>query len=302
MKKLSVVAAANNTHFLSDIIDALPVEVEKENLNDADIIWLEWADGDCLRLLQDDYYLRKHLRKKKVIFRIHRYELFNKKILEEISKIDHDAIDHLLFVSPYVKKIGISYFPWMERGIVLPNLINVDRFPFHDREEGFNLLFLGRISYVKNLPMIMSFFYELIKTDNRYHLHLVGDIHENELIYYLDNFLDKTELFGNVTIHGRKGKDELPEFMREMNFICSSSIFESFGVGILEGMATGLKPVVFNFPGAEYIFPEHLLYIDAKSFIEKVKSTGMYPKHYREFVLQNYSTQRKIGLYEDLLK
>lgn len=313
-KKILIIAAANNIHFIKDIAGALDKEkchiffpdYNIENLaqfmQDSDTIWLEWADGICLNLLLNDFYREKYLKKKKVILRIHRYELFNKNIINEIAAIDPACIDHLVFVSPYVKQIGMGHFQWMERGVVIPNLIDVDKFPFHDRNPGYNLLFLGRISYVKNLPLMLNMFHELIKLDSNYKLNLVGNIHEPELVYYLDNYLDKAKLHENVNIHGRIDNENLPEFMKDMNYITSASIFESQGVGILEGMATGLQPVIFNFPGAEHFFSEQFLYIDRKGFVDSILRPGYEPKFYREFVLHNYSTQKRIGLYEDLLK
>jgi len=302
--KLLIVAAANNTHFLDDIVKALPVELEKRNFQDADVIWLEWADGDCLKLLLDSFYREKYLRKKKTILRIHRYELFNPSILNLIGKIDPMVIDHLVFVSHYVRQIGISHFPWMEKGVVIPNLIDVDKFPFnkdHLPMPGYDLLFLGRISYVKNLPLMLNMFNELLKIDSNYRLNLVGNIHEPELIYYLDNYIDKAKLTGKINIHGHIENELLPDFIKGMSYIVSSSIFESTGIGILEGMATGLRPVIFNFPGAEYLFPEQWLYIDRQKFVDIILRGGMQPKMCREFVLQNYSVQRKIGLYEELI-
>ena len=319
MKKMLVIAAANNFNFILDIarcleksgmdIKCYPFYREGSNmgvhLSDTDTVWLEWADGICLQLLLDkQFYAPKYLRKKRVILRIHRYELFNQNTIEAISNIDHTIIDHLVFVSDYVRQIGISHFPWMEKGVVIPNLIDIDKFPFYERTNTKKLLFLGRISYVKNLPLMLNMFYELIQVDPEYELHLVGNIHEKELIYYLDNFLNKTKLHGKIIIHGHVENDKLPELMKGMSHICNASIFESQGVGILEGMATGLRPVVFNFPGAEDFFPGRYLYINRKEFFHRVASEGIdgiEPRHFRGFVMDNYSIQKKIGLYEDLI-
>jgi len=315
MKKLVVVAAGNNFNFIQDIADALQDDFEIDllryfpvergsffgKLSDADVVWLEWADGICLELFFDDFCSRKYLRKKKVILRIHRYELFNRRLIDKIALIDPSIIDNLVFVSNYVRQIGIQYFPWMGKGVVVPNLIDIEKFPFQERLPGFNLLFLGRISYVKNLPLMLNMLNELVGLHSYYKLHLVGDIHEPELVYYLDNYLDKAGLHDNVVIHGYIENEKLPELMKEMNIICSASIFESQGVGILEGMATGLKPAVFNFPGAEQFFPEKYLYINRQQFVDIVMSPVRDNRVYRDFVLHNFSIQEKIGLYKDLI-
>jgi len=316
--KLLVIAAANNFNFINDIIIALRGDFDITNLGvtskttikdihnlirDTDCIWLEWFDGVVVDLLAHEFTKKKYLRrKKKVILRIHRYELFQDRLIGQFKFLEPEIIDRLVFVSEYVKHIGISYFPWMERGAVVPNLIDIDKFPFHDRQKGYNLLILGRISYVKNLPFLLDMFNELLKLDSRYRLHVVGNIHEKELVYYLQNYIQKLKLEGKIFAHGHIPNDRLPEFMKDMHYICCSSIFESQGVGILEAMACGLKPVIFNFPGAETFFPEKYLYLDRFLFVNRTMNSDYNSREYRDFVERYYSVQQKIGLYKDLIQ
>ena len=315
--KLLVIAAANNLNFLNDIIvalrhdfDVVALQVNQKTtirdihnlIRDADCIWFEWFDGVVVDLLINEFTIKKFWRKKKVVLRVHRYELFQDRLLGQLKLLEPEIIDRLVFVSEYVKHIGISYFPWMEKGVVVPNLIDMDKFPFHDRERGYNLLMLGRISYVKNLPFVLDMFNELLKLDSRYRLHIVGNIHEKELVYYLQNYIQKLKLDGKIMVHGHIPNDQLPEFMKDMHYICCSSIFESQGVGILEAMACGLKPVIFNFPGAETFFPDSCLYMDRKDFVMRIMEPHYNPIKNRDFVEIHYSIQQKIGLYKDLIQ
>ena len=41
---------------------------------------------------------------------------------------------------------------------------------------------LGRMSYVKNLPLALTMFHELMKLDSRYKLHIVGGGSQNEIL------------------------------------------------------------------------------------------------------------------------
>lgn len=315
--KLLVIAAANNFNFIHDIASFMQDDFEIELLDvdnttiirdihnairDTDCIWFEWFDGVVVSTLMDAFTRKKYLWKKKIILRIHRYELFKDHLINHFNFIDPEMINRLVFVSEYVKQIGTGYFPWMEKGVVIPNLIDIDKFPFHDREKGYNLLMLGRISYVKNLPFVLDMFNELLKLDSRYKLHIVGDIHEKELVYYLQNYIQKLKLEGKIIEHGHIPNDQLSEFMKDMHYIVSGSIFESQGVGILEAMATGLKPVIFNFPGAETFFPASCLYMDRKDFVMRIMEPHYNPIKNRDFVETNYSIQEKIGLYKDLIK
>lgn len=308
-KKLLIIAAGNNFSFIHDIGMALqsefdvgfwrhPIEGGDNSLykliKAADVVWLEWADGISLSVLNS--YTAKF------ILRIHRYELFQPRTLEAISHIDPNKVAKLLFVGFYIQSIGMTKFPWMEKGIVIPNLIDVDRFPLCEKEEGRNLLFLGRVSYVKNLPLLLNFF-QMLPQAWGYRLHIVGNISNPELEYYQDNFLRKTDMERLVTFHGRIQHDLLPEFMRDMHYIISTSIFESQGVGVLEAMSTGLKPVVYSFGGAENFFPEKYLFITGSNFQYRLSPTHYYtPREYRDFVVEKYSIQNNLWRYAEVIR
>jgi len=308
MKKPRIVitAAANNFHFIKDLCPAFSEDYDikmicgpyGEEIRNADLVWMEWADGINLVLLESD------LKFKKVILRLHRYEVFGQRVLNDISRLSHEArhkINKLVFVSKKVKEIATMHFPWMCESVVIPNLIDTDKFPFTDRQKGYNILMLGRMSYVKNLPLALTMFHELIKLDSNYKLHVVGEISDPELKHYVYNFLDKTGIHTNTYFYGRMDNDKLPEFMKDMHYICCSSLFESQGIGILEAMCCGLKPVIFDFPGAENIFPDKWRWIDRTGFIQNILSPDYYPIEYNSFVLDRFSIKNKIHLYENLI-
>ena len=315
--KIVIVAAANNFTFIKDLVPALSEDFDIrmmlaseltpgagwKELMGSDLIWLEWADGismDLLRVL----HISPNASNIKVILRLHRYEVFSQRTLNDISKLPQKAkskIDKLVFVSKKVKEIATMHFPWMCEGVVIPNLIDTDKFPFTDRLKGYNILMLGRMSYVKNLPLALTMFHELVKLDSNYKLHVVGEISDPELRYYVGNFLDKTGLHTNTYFHGRMDNDKLPEFMKDMHYIMCSSIFESQGMGILEAMCCGLKPVIFDFPGAENIFPEKWRWTDRTGFIQNILSPDYHPFEYYKFVTNDYGITNQIFRYKDLI-
>ena len=319
--KLLIIAAANNFHFIRDIANSLSefLDVEMANIGldvlhfgeinkqilGADVIWFEWADG-----LNIDFLMYSPvLYNKKVILRLHRYELFTPRILGLLKKITDSGgyknIDKLVFVSEFVRQIGIAKFPWMaENSVVIPNLFDHTKFPKQSKcfnESFYNLLFLGRISYVKNLPLCLTMFHELLKLDSNYKLHIVGEISDPELDYYLWNFAAKNDIFNNIVQHGRVSHEVLPELMKAMGYIVCSSIFESQGMGIIEGMSAGLKPVVFNFPGAENLYPKKWLWTDRTDFVGNILSSDYNPQEYHDYVVKKFSIQENLWRYTELI-
>lgn len=310
-KRLLIIPAAGNLNFLFDIATALKerfiihvqYNIDSQTMNEYDYIWMEWADGYPLYLATK--LTKKQLNGTKIILRIHRYELFQERTLSEIAKINPDIIDKLLFVSEYVKQIGVSIFPWMEKGEVIPNLIDHTKFPFVDRKRSKNILFLGRISYVKNLPFLMQLFYELLQHDSEYKLHIVGDISDKELYYFKDNFIKKMPYIiedENIFFHGKIENSQLPDIMKEMSYIICTSIFESQGVGIIEAMMTGLMPLVYNFGGAEDIFPPEYLFMTRLEFLERILNNNYNPKEYHNYAVRHYSINENVWRYVKAIK
>lgn len=307
--KVSIVAAANNFHFIDPLIEPLSewFEIEKvkshavqfSGLDKSDLVWLEWADGICLDVLYQSW---KSAWKNKIILRLHRYELFTKRTLDYLKHIHYRRIDKLLLVSETVRQIGINKFPWVSNSVVIPNLFDHRKFQLKTKNRGFNILMLGRMSYVKNLPLALSALLELKSIDSRFKLHIVGNISEPELIYYVSNFIDKTslELDKDVLIHGRIENNLLSEFMNDMNYIMSTSIFESQGMGIIEAMSCGLKPLVFSFPGAETNFPRECLWIDFDQ-LKQIIASEYNPAKYSEYVYDKFSIEKQIYRYKDLI-
>ena len=313
--KIVIIAAANNFHFIKDLVPALSEDFDIEMLGwqqqsydqdmseqiekiqGADLVWMEWADGININLLAGLYL-------KKGILRLHRYEVFSQRTILGLLNLQPHArkrINKLVFVSKKVKEIATMNFPWMCEGVVIPNLIDTDKFPFTDRLKGYNILMLGRMSYVKNLPLALTMFHELVKLDSNYKLHIVGEISDPELKYYAYNFLDKTGLHTNTYFHGRMDNDKLPEFMKDMHYIMCSSIFESQGLGILEAMCCGLKPVIFDFPGAENIFQDKWRWTDRTGFIQNILSPDYHPFEYYKFVTNCFSITNQIFRYKNLI-
>jgi len=311
-RKIIITAAANNFHFIKYLVPALSEDfnieaismpgsnnsrIELDKIASADLLWMEWADGVNIAFLAG-FDLPK------TILRIHRYEVFQQRVIQDLNKLNIEAIkkiNKLVFVSKKVKEIGTMHFPWMCEGVVIPNLIDTDKFPFTDRQKGYNILMLGRMSYVKNLPLALTMFHEILKLDHRYQLHIVGEISDPELTYYAANFMDKAGINDNMHFHGRIDNNKLPEFMKDMHYILCSSIFESQGLGILEAMCCGLKPIIFDFPGAENIFPDKWRWIDRSEFMHRIMTPDYHPIEYHQFVVNEFSIDNQIHLYQNLI-
>jgi len=313
---IKFIAAANNFNFLDNIIEALPCTEfntsryirRDSHLSGQDVIWFEWMDGFPIYLMANCHKLPGT----KWVARIHRYEIYSPRTIQLISE-NQDAIstkvDKFIFVSEYIRQKAIGLFPWMANSVVLPNLFNHKLFPYsQDRERdkpNLNLLFIGRKVYVKNISLLLQFFRELRlhgEYGYDYKLFLVGADGDSEVEDHIKWFTEKTGLQDVVINSGHHPYKDLWKLMWEMDFLVSASYSESQGMGIIEGMATGLKPLIYNFPGSDFHYKPAYIFDRCDDFIHKIVTGNRLPKSYSDYAIENFSIEKNIHRYVDFLK
>jgi len=313
---IKFIAAADNFNFLDNIIEALPCTEfntsryirRDSHLSGQDVIWFEWMDGFPIYLMANCHKLPGT----KWIARLHRYEIYSPRTIQLITENQNAIsikVDKFIFVSEYIRQKAIGLFPWMENSVVLPNLFDHKLFPYSsDREEraklNLSILFVGRKSYVKNIALLLQFFRELCLHGDGYDykLFLVGADGEPEVEDHIKWFAEKTGLQDVVINSGHHPYKDLWRLMWEMDFIICTSYIESQGMGIIEGMATGLKPLIYNFPGSDVHFLHNWIFDRRDGFIHKIVSGNGLPRLYSDYAIENFSIEKNIHRYVDFLK
>jgi glycosyltransferase involved in cell wall biosynthesis len=103
------------------------------------------------------------------------------------------------------------------------------------------LLFVGRFAKQKNVPLLLNAFKLIIeKKQWNIELNIVGDGEEkNKIIAQIKE--DKLE--EKVVLHGALRGEKLYEIYSNSDIFILSSVFESFGIVLIEAMASGL-PII----------------------------------------------------------
>ncbi|MFH1642170.1 MAG: glycosyltransferase, partial [Nanoarchaeota archaeon] len=91
------------------------------------------------------------------------------------------------------------------------------------------------------------------------------------------------------------------EWLQDKSHIICTSVLESQGKGIMEAMSMGLKPVIHDFVGASSIYPGKYLWRTSSEFCEMVLSDKYIPSEYRQYIIDNYSTEDKIEQIESVI-
>jgi len=157
---------------------------------------------------------------------------------------------------------------------IIPNGINLERFTPHPsgRGEGFrdqkretsrfgsrrrNILFVGRLEKRKGVMHLLNAYELLVRTQNRRDLQLtiVGDGEERQRA---KKFVKKNDLAANVAFMGYASDDALITCYRDTDIFCAPAMRgESFGITLLEAMASGTPVTGFANPGYSWVMRGH---------------------------------------------
>jgi len=258
----------------------------------SDISWFEW----CTNLAVAGSQLPKVC---KNIIRLHRYEAYG----QRPQQVNWANIDLLITVgNSFTKDALISRVPDIETQTsmaAIPNGVNLEKFAFVNRPRGKNIAFLANLRMVKNPAFILQCMQKLHYIDPEYHLFLGGIFQDSALEQYLKHMINALDLGDVVFFDGWQA--DVNSWLEDKHYIVSTSIIESQGMGLLEGMACGLKPIIHNFPGAKQIFPTEFLFNIAEEFCEQILSDKYEPEVYRRFVEGNYPLKSQLNKINDIL-
>jgi glycosyltransferase involved in cell wall biosynthesis len=270
-----------------------------KTLNDAiawaDIIWVEWANELAVALTHG---LPLGVNKR-VICRLHSYEAF----ASFPDQIKWERIDDLIFVAPHIRNYMLSRVPELKSRTshlhVIPNGVDMARFPLKIRRPGKNLAFLGYINYKKGPMLLLHALAELVRQDPTYRLFIGGTFQDERYRLYFEHMATELGIKDNIRFDG--WIDDVPSWLDDKQYIVCSSVLEAHPVGIMEAMACGVKPVVHNFVGARTVFDSRFVWNTIDEFANMIQSDEYNSESYHVFTAENYSLQRQLASVNNMM-
>jgi len=226
----------------------------------ADLIYCEWSD----HLLQVASWLASP--EKKLVARIHRYELYSK-LLHEIRWRNVDLLVSNIASNHIVEKFKLNVEEKPKKILVLPDGVDLKLWKFRKREfkKPYQICIVGNIIPRKGVYELIRMFAGL---PDYFELNIVGKrwpeyyVNCRELIDELTDLgIDK-----RVKFWEHMEQDKLSEFFGKMHIIVSNSTDEGNHTVIKEGMATGLYPVINCWKGARETYPESCIFRTYEEF------------------------------------
>lgn len=279
---------STNRFFLSPITDRLAQSAEVfvdssfnyELASKAKVAWMEWANDKAIEMSNTN------LPGVFKVLRIHAFEAFT----EYAYKINWNGFDAVIFIDRYIKDYVEKQFGKVNGAVIIPNGVDMKKFRLYpDKKRNNKVAFAGYLSRKKGIGELML----IAKSFPEYEFHVAGRYQENDIC---DWILEKCP--DNVFIHPWQYDIQL--WYPDMTYVINTSMRESQGMSLMEGMACGLKPIVSDWIGAEEIYGSEYVYKNIED-IRRMLEGDYTPEKYREFVEKNYNFEDMYKRIEDLL-
>ncbi len=297
---------ATQPSFLAEIITDLSVNNEtrsfqqgsvgdmKRMLEWCDVAWFDWCDS---LLIQATNHLPKLC---PIICRLHSYEAFT----EMPSQVDWSKVDNLVFVNESVKHLMTGRIPSSVVCSIAHNAVDLKKFQIPaGKKYGKKIASVGYINYKKNPQLLLYCFKAIHDWDPEFELHIAGKHQDSRIELYMRDMAQKL----GIDIHYHGWIEDMPAFYQEMDYVISTSLFESFHLSIAEGMASGVIPLVHDWFGADNIYPDTCRYLTPEDCLSLVKKSiegdrAEQAKAYRAHIESNFGLQKQVKEIANVIK
>jgi glycosyltransferase involved in cell wall biosynthesis len=291
-KKGKIYIVASLISFIEPIVNRLKQDYyirfesnfNPANADLADVIWCEWADHNAIAV--SNYKGRA-----KKILRIHAYEVFS----QYMERINFDAFDKIVFIADHIKdhftqKIKID----PGKIELIHNGVDLTKFQVaKDKKINNKIAYAGFISNKKGAPLLKHIMYSFPEME----FHIAGTFQEQDVEL---NFKNKTRPpMHDIFMYG--WQEDLNAFFADKTYILNTSIREGCPVSVLEAMACGLEPLIFNWIGADKIFPRLNIFDSYQCLSMSILDNKVDFRANRRFVAAKYDFDKKYELIKMLI-
>jgi len=148
----------------------------------------------------------------------------------------------IITVSTTLMKILRKYYQNLNVAIV-PNIVNLEIFDFNHNYTVYNkIVFIGLLnSEIKGMDYLLKAFKKVVvDLNNDIYIDIVGG---GKLKSQYEELTEKLGINENCRFLGKKDRHEVAEIIKNSDFLVLPSLFETFGIVLIEAMALG-KPVI----------------------------------------------------------
>ncbi|MDR7119299.1 glycosyltransferase [Rheinheimera soli] len=247
----------------------------KRLLQQADTVFCEWMLGNAI------WYGKHKKHGQKLIGRLHAQELRS----PLFDKVPFEQFETVIFVGPHMLRNAQKRNAALQKNsIVIYNGVDVNAMRKVARQatNGKVLGFVGMVPQSKRIDLALDILQKLREEDKSYILRIKGKRPEDfawmknrpeEIEWYKQQYcrLNDDPLLKGAVIFDSHGND-MPYWYAGIDFVLSTSDFESFHFTIADGAAAGCTPVVLPWEGADELYPKEWVYLSVEAAAKRIKT------------------------------
>ncbi len=215
------------------------------------------------------------------------------------SGIREGYVDGICYIAEHIKQFceryeNIKTIPQL----VIPMGVDMDKLTLNQKPKGMKIAFVStRLTPEKGFDKALSIFAELRKHSSQWELHVVGRMFENNAWQlHIDHHIAQNNLGDSVKFYGNLPYDtgnEINEFLADKDYLLLCSYKEAFSFVTAEAMAKGIKPVIYNFNGAENVWKgANITFNTEREAVDMFNSQVYNPELYRKYIQDHYSLEK----------
>ncbi len=267
------------------------IEVDRQ-VEWADLIWSMWANELLI-------YVTNHHPDKKIVSHLRSYEMLHTDFL---PRVHWPAVDRLIFVADHVRRISNIFYRDHLKDVPQSTVVNsipLANYPEITGRPGKNIAYVGYLNPKKGIELLLQAFQTILKTDPCFRLHVAGSFQEIRTEVYVRHILQAMDLTERVTFHG--WVEDIPSFLRDMNYVISTSQWEGCPNNILEAMACGIRPIIHNWMGARELFPEECVFSSLEEVPAMLDPSAYRAERYRTWIEERFNTADTYPAFDAIL-
>ena len=275
----------------------------------ADIYYIDFADNNLaylFKLYHSDSGVSRpgnwdNNKKPLVVVRAIDWEIWTLAMHRDQAIVDW--VDKWICIAPHIEKKlrAEANFRHGQLELIRPG-INLEKFTLKTtKTDGYQIgMVLGDMWWPKNHMGGLEIFNML--GGDKWHLHIRGQ-HEGGEYWSLmyEHYIKSRGLENQVTLYPQVA--DMNQWYEQIDILLHPGMKESFCYAVAEALAKGIKPVIYNFYGAEDIWPRKFLFNDYNEAIRKIcEPTLLEPETLRDFIAEEYRLEKMLKAIDDYLE
>lgn len=190
----------------------------------------------------------------KKFFWVKRRDVPKKIFYSFLEKLVYTNLKNITVPTPYVKQV-VKHIITKDNHCFysIPNGVDSIFFSINKKEQPDRILYIGMIERRKGILDLLKAITVVKSRRQNIKLHIVGKIISSTYYQQLIDYVRGNNLTTNISFTGPLSKEDIMSEYKEASIFISPSYHETFGIVLVEAMATGTPVIATSVTGIPYV-------------------------------------------------